>query len=334
MFEAYDSPRVAIILPVYNSAKHLEECLTSIESQTYDSFDVFAINDGSTDQSLEILNDFHAKDNRIAVFSQRNQGVSAARNYALEKIEQCNKYAYVAFIDSDDIVSPKFLETHISHVIKNNCEISTCRFSKMTESGQLKRKSLVPLPKTILDKNDFVDLILTSKHWRKTGAGGGMLWKHIYKASLIRGLRFINIKNVAEDEFFNLQVATRANRIVVFPDVLYFYRETASSLSKRRDFIVQTVKGRELCLDLKPKFNQYINLRIFSSFIDSCIKLFKYSIINIHTDVTKYSQEAHLARMKRIMPLKTFLFFSLFCDHKALSKVYLFFRQIFSKKNY
>lgn len=90
--------KISIIVPIYNSSMHLDRCLKSIINQTYSNIEILLIDDGSTDNSLEICNQFAIKDKRIKVFHKENNGVSAARNDGIEYSTD----DYIAFVDSDD----------------------------------------------------------------------------------------------------------------------------------------------------------------------------------------------------------------------------------------
>ena len=97
---------ISIIVPIYNAEKYIDDCIKSILNQTYSRFELILIDDGSSDRSLEICNNWKRKDERIHVYSQKNGGASAARNFGL-KVMQGD---YVVFVDSDDWVSPKYIE--------------------------------------------------------------------------------------------------------------------------------------------------------------------------------------------------------------------------------
>lgn len=97
-------PKISVIVPVYNTEKYLDECLNSVENQTLKDIEIICVNDGSTDKSLEILNNHAGKDSRIKVISQENGGVSSARNAGIES----SSGSYILFIDSDD-----FIETYL-----------------------------------------------------------------------------------------------------------------------------------------------------------------------------------------------------------------------------
>lgn len=100
------NPLVSIIVPVYNTEKYIRECLISLIQQSYSHIEIIAVDDGSTDNSLCLLKELSAKDNRLKVFSQPNQGVSATRNLALSKATG----TYVMFVDADDWIDSSTIE--------------------------------------------------------------------------------------------------------------------------------------------------------------------------------------------------------------------------------
>lgn len=110
---------VSIIIPVYNTGEYLVECLDSIRNQTYSNLEIICIDDGSTDNSKKILEQYSKKDKRIKVFYKQHQGVSSARNFAIEQA----KGDYITFIDSDDMLSKKSIETSIKLTNKKNADI-------------------------------------------------------------------------------------------------------------------------------------------------------------------------------------------------------------------
>lgn len=97
--------QISVIVPVYNAGQHLDRCIKSILCQSFVDFELLLIDDGSSDDSASICDNYASKDNRIRVFHQSNAGVSAARNLGLK--EMCGKY--LAFVDADDYVSPYYL---------------------------------------------------------------------------------------------------------------------------------------------------------------------------------------------------------------------------------
>ena len=125
-----DSPKIAIVLPVYNTEKYIIKSLESISKQTYNNFHIFAINDGSTDRSLNILKDYQHKEQKLTVIDKKNTGLGDTRNVAIEQISRLN-FDYITFIDSDDTVSPTFLEDLIKTAIREQADICLCGYNKL-----------------------------------------------------------------------------------------------------------------------------------------------------------------------------------------------------------
>lgn len=113
---------ISVIVPVYNVEKYVEQCLQSIIAQTYKNIEIVVIDDGSTDSSGEICDRLAKEDSRIAVYHKSNGGVSAARNDGVEK----SSGDYIAFVDSDDIIAPTYLEYLYRLLTDNDADISCC----------------------------------------------------------------------------------------------------------------------------------------------------------------------------------------------------------------
>ena len=113
---------ISLIIPVYNVQDYLEECLDSVLLQDYENFEVVAVNDGSTDNSREILENYERRDSRIRVIDQRNKGLAGARNTGVAAV--CGDY--IAFVDSDDYVTPKYLSAMAANAITHDTDVSIC----------------------------------------------------------------------------------------------------------------------------------------------------------------------------------------------------------------
>jgi len=130
-------PKVSVIIPVYNVERYLRECLDSIINQTLEDIEIICINDGSTDNSLEILCEYEKKDNRIIVFNQENKGVSTARNNGIKLA----KGEFVCFIDPDDKYPTQDVLAVLYHgAIKNNVLICGGEFSHFTNNADVLEK--------------------------------------------------------------------------------------------------------------------------------------------------------------------------------------------------
>ena len=126
---------ISVIIPCYNTEQYLPDCLNSLQNQTYPHWEAICIDDGSTDNTRELLKEFALQDNRIITISQKNSGVAAARNRALA---EC-KGEYICFLDSDDTIKPNFLEALLTINSINN-DLSICNFTRKQSSPS------VPIP--------------------------------------------------------------------------------------------------------------------------------------------------------------------------------------------
>lgn len=115
------SSKISVIVPIYNTAKYLENCLDSIANQTHQELEIILVDDGSTDESGKIADTYAKKDQRIKVIHQKNAGQSAARNHGLKSVTG----DYVSFIDSDDFIKPDYYEK-LLHAYDNNTSLSVC----------------------------------------------------------------------------------------------------------------------------------------------------------------------------------------------------------------
>lgn len=122
---------ISVIVPVYNVEKYLRRCLDTIINQTYKNIEILLVNDGSKDNSYNILLEYASKDDRIIVFNKENGGLSDARNYGLDR---CNG-KYVIFIDSDDYIDQNMIEGLYEAILETNSEISVCDIMYVYDDG-------------------------------------------------------------------------------------------------------------------------------------------------------------------------------------------------------
>ena len=215
-------PKISIIIPVYNAENYLEECLLTISQQTFNDFEILAINDGSTDRSLEILKKYQAKEPRLQVISQENKGVSAARNLGLENAQG----EYITFVDADDWLHPESLEQYIEIAEKENSDIVISQF--LTEKSNEKQapSSIKSFDRKEIEQKIFPKLIETDVY--------NSVCNKLYRAELIKktNAKFPLGVRIAEDAQFNHQVFSLAQKIAETPFKTYFYREVQGSATR------------------------------------------------------------------------------------------------------
>ena len=214
--------KVSVIIPCYNVAKYLGQCLDSVLKQTFQDFEVICVNDGSTDKSLEILQQYAEKDARIKIIDQENKGLSEARNVALDMAQG----DFIAFADSDDYYAPNFLELLLNTQKDTGADIVGCEFQKIYKStdvlkpiSQVHPKIYKDALKVLLHKDNFI-------HFN--------VWNKLYKRDVIGNMRFVP-HIYYEDWVFNCCVFERANHFAWIKEKLYAYRVSNSSIM-RSDF--------------------------------------------------------------------------------------------------
>lgn len=217
---------VSIIVPVYNAEEFLAKCLDSLLAQSYSPIEIILVNDGSTDNSLDICNDYALKHKNIQVINQENKGVSVARNNALDVV----KGEYIAFCDSDDYMYPEMISTLVKNMEENECELSVCGFFLFNETNIDKSK----IPFDVCKKLKKVEMeieVLSNKQC------AGYLWNKLFKKEVIfkdEPLRFQHDIRVFEDLIFVLEYLRRIRYMCITPMQLYFYRNNPKGATNQR----------------------------------------------------------------------------------------------------
>ena len=213
-------PLVSVILPVYNVEKYLEICVHTILKQTYPCLEVVAVNDGSTDNSLEILERIASFDKRIRIVTQENKGLSAARNRGLGEA----RGEYVQFVDSDDFISPNLLERTVEVSMKNKSDI--CLFNLKLFLTNTNKYGF------FRDELFFLLNDERSTSFQESPRLGEIIgaWDRLFKADFLasKGIRFVD-GLIYEDVPFTIETITQTNNISIIKDHLYYYRKNVSS---------------------------------------------------------------------------------------------------------
>jgi len=208
--------KISVIVPAYNAGKYIHQCLGSVIEQSFQDFELWVINDGSTDKTQEVAEKYALLDNRIKVINKDNQGVSASRNIGLEH----SNGEYVCFIDADDIVEPSYL-SELAEKIDSQHDSSVCGFAHF---GDTEGQNWIEIPqkKSITLEESLMDFYDLSKKERQR-----YLWNRMFKRSFIEKfhLRFNEDIHYKEDGLFLVQYLCASGQKVACVDkVLYHYR--------------------------------------------------------------------------------------------------------------
>lgn len=218
-------PKISIIIPVYNVEKYIKRCLESILAQTFKDYEVILVDDGSTDKSSEICNEYALKDSRIKVIHQKNSGASAARNAGL-KIAGGE---YIGFIDSDDYIAKDMYETLYKLITKYNTDIAICGLLH-----EYKNYTVDPYPHEEESKISGLEALKIALIGKKFSVN---VYNKIYKKDLFKDIQFPKLK-FAEDGYVLTRILYKAKSVAYNTSPKYFWQHhkgsvTNSSFDKR-----------------------------------------------------------------------------------------------------
>lgn len=258
---------ISIIVPVYNVEKYLNRCLDSILNQTYRNIEIILINDGSKDNSINIIKEYKEKDERIIVIDRENKGVLYTR------IEGFNKATgkYITFIDSDDWVENNIIEILYNKLIEYNADVVKCEFGyneSNVASGKINIKQDYFIDKPNFEPN-FYDMFLYNMNIHT-------VWAQMFKKDLLN--KYIeNIDtniSMGDDLEINTQLYKNISSILFIPDVLYHYNYNNDSITKT----LKTEKLKNNIIDITKSY-----LKVYNSIgnfkINNEVK-YKQSVIN------------------------------------------------------
>jgi len=208
------NPLISVIVPIYNVGSYLEDCIVSLLNQSYKNIEILAVDDGSTDNSLEILNGF-SYDKRLIILHKQNGGVSSARNYALDRA----KGEFIAFVDGDDFVAEDYIETLVELQIGSNADF--CILTDCYENKHQKQAKNIKVKN--LGNSDALCILLSSK------VVVGSLNK-LFRKSLIDklNLRYDTKLFYGEGLDFITTYAQHSKIVTISNKRCYFYRKNNS----------------------------------------------------------------------------------------------------------
>lgn len=209
---------ISIIIPAYNVELYIDQCIKSILQQTYQNIEVIIIDDGSTDQTPQMCDNYSAQDSRVKVYHQENAGQAAARNFALTMA----KGEYIIYIDCDDYVSLDYIENLFNYMVKYEADIVQCYAQKFWDDG---KKELLKISETTPQVYNASEALKEFCYQRKFYAAP---WAKLIRRELMEGLAFPENMGY-EDMAIMYKLIGKVNKIVLLPKILYFYRQHNAS---------------------------------------------------------------------------------------------------------
>ena len=210
---------ISVIVPIYNVEKYLKKCIESIIQQTYDNLEIILINDGSTDNSPKICDNYAKKDKRIKVIHKKNGGLSDARNYGLEIATG----KYISFVDSDDYIHKQMIEKLYNNLKANYSDISICNICNVYPNGK-KMNLSIPETSVVEQKQKFYNI------YNKYSVVTVVAWNKLYKKEIFKTIRY-PLGKVHEDEWIIFDILKNAQKISYLNEPLYYYIQREESIS-------------------------------------------------------------------------------------------------------
>ena len=225
--------KLSVIVPVYNAEKHLHRCIQSILNQSYENWEAIFVNDGSTDSSLSILQEYAKDDHRFTIINKKNGGASSARNAGLDAL----KTDFFVFVDADDSISPEFFQKTLEAALSHNCDIVITDFSFQGKACGLYFSGLVQMV-----PSQYIKCVIAAP------------WAKLYKRQIVNnenhGLRFHEDMQCAEDRVFTITYATKVRNIYAINEPLYnYYYDAEDSLSHRLDRVELPLEQYLYCVE-------------------------------------------------------------------------------------
>lgn len=294
--------KLSVIIPVYNVAKYIEQCLMSVLNQTIDDMEVLLVDDCGTDNSIEIIENIiknYTGDISINILHhKKNRGLSAARNTGIEAA----KGEYISFVDSDDYISPNMMEQLLNELEGNStCGISSCSPVFVNEVGDVINNNFLYNSEElkVVEPQDFFVKWFTSQIWYTA-------WGKIYKKDLFDSVRFhegINNEDMRLCIDIYKEIEKKQYKLIEIPQKLYFYRQREGSITK------ETKKGTKT-LNFDIVTNNSVGIKIlkekdpevYSNFVRTFCQSWWGIIIQIRQYRNLFKYYHHYQKMAKLIP--------------------------------
>lgn len=284
------APLISVIVPAYNVEKYIKTCLDSLINQTYSHFEIIIINDGSTDQTEEILRSYQSNP-KFRIYSQKNGGLSAARNHGLKLANG----ELVCFIDSDDSVKSDYLEKLVAPFIDcADVDITVCGYQEKFEKSEIDH---VLKTQKITGYQATEDLLIKQQDFNV------LAWNKLYRKSLFTDYDIeYPVGQIHEDNLTTYKLFSHSQTVVYISDVLYIYQRTHSEITKNRHSEEKTLKRLQAKEQMAIEAGQYLqdpNLKL-SAEVALLLAYFAFLDHVINRRIEKSYYQAYLKKIKKL----------------------------------
>ena len=209
---------ISVIVPVYNVEKYIKKTLESLLNQTYENIEIVLVDDGSTDSSSQICDEYAKKDNRIKVIHKENGGVSSARNKGIETA----RGDYVFYLDSDDTIDEKCLKILKEALERTESDVAVCRVNRIDVNGLNVDTDFWIEEEMVLFRNEAVEKTVKEEL-------PNYIWGKLYRKEIFNGIKFPEGR-VFEDRYESVEIISHARQTILCPKALMYYRYTPKSI--------------------------------------------------------------------------------------------------------
>ena len=274
---------ISIIIPIYNVESYLRKCLDSIIEQSFPYFELLLINDGSTDASAQICQEYVEKDDRIRYFEKENSGVSSARNFGIKH----SRGKYITFIDSDDWVDSDYLEVLYTTLLEEGADIAVSTYKKFNIKDNC---FYFHIFQRGYDKKTFTgqELIDNLQALSSFDHSYSSTWGKLVKSVRVETIRFNEETTLGEDMEFWYKLYLISDKIVYVNKDNYIYR---TSSDEYKHFELEKIRS-----DIQQRLNfiAFLTARKLevSSYVDDCIVYLRYLVDKIKFEELEFTQTA------------------------------------------
>lgn len=273
---------VSVIVPIYNVEDYLEECLESLVNQKFDEYEVILINDGSTDNSKDIAEDYAKRYDRMKLINTSNNGLSAARNVGIEN----SIGEYLVFVDSDDYVSDIFLNKLYKTITKYKSDITICSYEEIYINKDLNKvKNMVINEEKIYSNIEVLKMLLECKI-------PCYAWNKIYKSELFKKYNIkYPIGKLYEDVSTFVHLITKCEKISFINQPLYKYRIRRGSITNTKN--EQAIVGINYAIDQVNTliFQEYLGSKVSDELVNFNLK-YSLNALDILSEISNYKSRS------------------------------------------
>ena len=314
---------ISVVIPVYNVEKYLNKCVDSVLQQTYSEIEIILVDDGSTDKSGKICDNYIKKDSRIKVIHKENGGLSSARNAGIENAIG----EFICFIDSDDFIELEMLEKLVKSMLDYNADMAICNRNHLFENG--KKYVKFDMLNQIKEMNNLEALFeLNNFKYFDISACG-----RLYKKSLFSNIKF-PVGKLCEDYYVMYRIIEMCNKILYISQPLYNYFQRKGSITKvpklNYDFVNAAYEQMIYLSDKYPELEECThvayasaNMTIYNTVIKENGKCMKKDVKKLRDEVKKnYIYVKNSKQLSKIKKIQSYLFIKCIAIYNLSFKLY------------